>query len=170
MQDQSNGQERLIERISSDRTGILPAHVPVHYTSVNYFLPFIYYSELNKPEYNLTNSDIARSQPMCHKFKTSRPPSNPLNPIYKLAHVEIKAPVPLKFIRDQISNDDIDGAKPTIKKYFETRDVLAVKDIAGAKAKDPYVRRPETGYSSYNYDDVNKNQFKSARCINPLAP
>lgn len=48
--------------------------------------------------------------------------------------------------------------------------MLAVHDIAGAKAKDPYVRRPETGYSSYNYDDVNKNQFKSTRSVNPLAP
>ena len=118
----------------------------------------------------MSNADIPLSKPMCQKFQTSRPPSNPLDPTYKLAHVEIKPPEPLKFIRDQISNDDIDGAKPTIKKYYETRDILAVRDIAGAKAKDPYIRRPETGYSSFNYDDVTKNQFKTTRHVNPLAP
>lgn len=126
--------------------------------------------ELNKPEYNLSNSDIAMSQPQCQRFTTTRPPSNPLNPVYKLSHVEYKPPAPLKFIRDQITNDDIEGAKPAIKKYYETRDVLAVNDIEGAKAKGPYMRRPETGYSSYNYDDVTKNNFKTSRSVNPLAP
>jgi hypothetical protein len=79
-----------------------------------------------------------------------------LNPVYKLSHVEYKPPEPPKFIRDQITNDDIEGAKPAIKKYYETRDVLNVNDISGAKAKGPYVRRLETGYSSYNYDDVTR--------------
>jgi hypothetical protein len=48
--------------------------------------------------------------------------------------------------------------------------VLAVSDISGAKARAIYVRRPETGYSSFNYDDVTKNTFKTSRNVNPLAP
>jgi hypothetical protein len=47
---------------------------------------------------------------------------------------------------------------------------LAVRDIDGAKAREAYVRRPETGYSSFNYDDVTKGQFKTTRSVNPLAP
>jgi hypothetical protein len=44
--------------------------------------------KLNKPEYNLSNADIPLSQPKCQKFQTTRPPTNPLNPQYKLAVVE----------------------------------------------------------------------------------
>ena len=42
--------------------------------------------ELNKPEYNLTNGDIAGSKPCVNSFKSKRSesPSNPLNPQYNL--------------------------------------------------------------------------------------
>jgi hypothetical protein len=49
---------------------------------------------------SLRNADIEGSQPDCMKFKTKRPPQNPLNPVYKLQHVEFIPPEPLKFIRD----------------------------------------------------------------------
>jgi hypothetical protein len=60
--------------------------------------------ELNKPEYNLTNADIEKSKPQCQRFFTSRQPSNPLNPEYKLSKVEYREVTPPKFIRDQINN------------------------------------------------------------------
>lgn len=66
------------------------------------------------------------------KFQTTRPPSNPLNPAYKLAVVEYMPPAPLKFIRDGITNSDIDGAKARIIRHYQTRDILSVKDIDGA--------------------------------------
>jgi hypothetical protein len=113
---------------------------------------------LNKPEYNLSNNDIEMSKPHCMKFKTTRPPSNPLNPAYKLAVVEYMPPAPLKFIRDGITNADIEGAMPLVKKHYKTRDVLSVKDIDGAKAKDPYMRL-KTHYDGFNYDDVTKGRF-----------
>ena len=115
--------------------------------------------ELNKPEYNLSNADIAESKPQCVKFTTKRPPSNPLNPAYKLPVVEYRPPTPPKFIRDQITNDDIDGAKPIQKRYYETRDILAVKDILGARVKQTYVRTRASQYDSLNYDDVTKTRF-----------
>ena len=93
--------------------------------------------ELNKPEYNLSNADIPFSKPQCQRFHTTRPPSNPLDPQYKLQHVEYIPPTPPKFIRDQISKEDIEGAKPKVKRYYETRDILSVKDIDGAKVKGP---------------------------------
>lgn len=95
---------------------------------------------MNKPEYNLTNDDIPNSKPQCQRFFTTRQPSNPLNPEYKLSKVEYRQPTPPKFIRDQIDNSDVDGAKPKIKKYYQTRDVLSVNDIDGAKSKGPYLR------------------------------
>ena len=85
--------------------------------------------ELNKPEYNLTNDDIAKTKPNFTKFSTTRAPSNPLNPVYKLPKVEYRPPTPPKFIRDQITNDDIDGAKPKKIKYYEMRDIMDINDI-----------------------------------------
>ena len=72
----------------------------------------------------MTNEDVPMSKPNFIKFQTTRPPSNPLNPQYKLSEVEYKPPTPPKFIRDHITNDDIDGAHPKKTKYFETRDIL----------------------------------------------
>lgn len=57
---------------------------------------------LNKVEYNLTNEDIVGSKPNCIKFKSTRDPSNPLNPQYKLASFQYVPPPPPKFIRDSI--------------------------------------------------------------------
>jgi len=76
---------------------------------------------------------------------------------------------PPKFIRDQINNSDIDGAKPTIKPHYNTRDLLYVNDIDGAKAKGPYTRE-RTKYDGFNYDDVTKDFFKTTRQTNPLQP
>lgn len=65
---------------------------------------------------------------------------------------------PPKFIRDQIANDDIDGAKPVKKRHYETRDILSVSDIDGAKTKGVY-QRTRTQYDGFNYHDVTKKQF-----------
>jgi hypothetical protein len=63
----------------------------------------------------------------------------------------------------------VEGAKPRIKKYYQTRDVLSVNDIEGAKAKGPYLRE-RTKFDAFNYDDVTKDFFKSSRVTNPLQP
>lgn len=52
--------------------------------------------------YDLRNEDIQGSKPQSHKFVTTRSPTNPLNPEYKLAQVEIRVATPPKFIRDNI--------------------------------------------------------------------
>ena len=123
---------------------------------------------LNKPEYNLTNQDIAKSQPNYIKFQTTRLPSNPLNPVYKISEVEHRPATPPKFLRDQITNDDIDGAHPKQAKYYQTRDILQVNDIDGAKAKKVYVRQTE--YDSFAYADITKTKFTTTRSVNPLKP
>ena len=56
-----------------------------------------------------------------------------------------------------------------MKKYYETRDVLGVNDIQGAKAKGPYTR-PRTKFDAFNYDDVTKDYFRTTRSVNPLHP
>ena len=71
---------------------------------------------LNKPEYNLSNADIAGSKTQVTKFVTTREPSNPLNPVYKLASFKYIAPEPSKFVRDAMTVDDIEGSKPLVKK------------------------------------------------------
>ena len=64
---------------------------------------------------------------------TARKGSNPLNPVYKLAHAEIKPATPAKFQRDTMKTEDIYGASP--RKWNEVpfrRDTLNVADIPGA--------------------------------------
>jgi hypothetical protein len=46
--------------------------------------PRLLHVGLNKEYYNLTNEDIQGSKPQWNKFITTRQPSNPLNPVYKL--------------------------------------------------------------------------------------
>ena len=58
---------------------------------------------LDKMYYSLRNEDITGTKPKCQKFTTTRCPTNPLNPEYKLPNVEIRANTPPKFIRDNIA-------------------------------------------------------------------
>jgi hypothetical protein len=44
-----------------------------------------------------------------------------------------------------------------------------VKDIEGAKAKGPYVRK-RTQFDSFNYYDVTRDVFRTTRSVNPLEP
>ena len=65
----------------------------------------------NKQEFNLSNSDISGSAPNGVKFQSTRPPSNPLVPQYKLASFTYVAPEPLKFVKDPLEIDDIEGTR-----------------------------------------------------------
>jgi hypothetical protein len=56
-----------------------------------------------------------------------------------------------------------------VKKYYETRDVLSVSDIHGARAKGPYTRA-RTKFDAFNYEDVTRDFFKTTRSVNPLQP
>ena len=87
---------------------------------------------LNKPEFNLTNADIEGTKTQIVKFVTNRAPSNPLNPVYKLQSFTYIAPEPLKFVRDAMLVDDIEGSKPLVKKQYAPRDTLNCFDIQGA--------------------------------------
>ena len=64
---------------------------------------------LNKPDFNLTNADIAGSKTQANKFTTKREPSNPLEPVYKLASYTYLPPETPKFLRDSMKVDDIEG-------------------------------------------------------------
>ena len=58
------------------------------------------------------SNDIEGSQPNAIKFKTKRPPQNPLCPVYKLQEVVYVPPEIPRFVRDQMAIDDIPGSKP----------------------------------------------------------
>ena len=93
---------------------------------------------LKKPEYNLTNADIEGSKTQVNKFITTREPSNPLTPVYKLPKFVYVPPEPPKFVRDAMTIDDIDGARPVAKKTFAPRDTINCFDIKGAVARKQY--------------------------------
>lgn len=96
---------------------------------------------LNKPQYNLSNADIAGTKTQIVKFQTKREPSNPLTPVYNLQSFTVVPPDPPKFIRDAMTITDIEGSQPIIKKKFAARDSLNVYDIDGAARRQPYERR-----------------------------
>ena len=75
------------------------------------------------------------------KFTTKREPTNPLNPEYKLQSFTYVPPPPLKFVRDQMQHDDIEGSRTKYKKQAAVeKDVMNVKDIDGALPKQPKIR------------------------------
>lgn len=129
---------------------------------------------LHKPENNLKTNDILGARPQCVKFTTNRIGTNPLNPTYTLQKVEFVAPEPTRFIRDQLSIDDIEGAKPAKKKQLDikTRDILNINDIEGTKPQIGNVKmqRNKTSYDNMNYRDVTHDYFKTTRSTNPLIP
>ena len=84
---------------------------------------------LNKPEYNLTNKDIAGTKTHVVKFTTKREPSNPLNPVYKLPSFTYVAPPVPRFIRDGMTIDDIEGTRPLQKKELAPRETNKIDDI-----------------------------------------
>lgn len=91
---------------------------------------------MNKPEYNLTNSDIGGAQPNCVKFTTNRKGHNPLNPTYKVSEVEKRPYTPPRYMRDGMDIEDIEGARPKQVKQdkIKTREVNKIDDIEGTKA------------------------------------
>lgn len=110
------------------------------------------------------------------KFTTTRSETNPLNPKYNLQSVTFVEHEKPKFIRDQLSIDDIPGTRPLKKKQldFSTRNILDIKDIDGTTAKQRHAARDGkfgTGnYSQMDYRDVTHIDFKTTRHVNPLQP
>lgn len=59
---------------------------------------------------------------------------DPLQPNYSLpAYVPVEPPAP-KFIKDPMEVRDIEGTRPKPQKVYETRDILKVDDVAGARS------------------------------------
>lgn len=103
--------------------------------------PRILHVGLTRPFSSLHNEDIQGAKPDCIKFKTKRPAQNPLNPEYKLQSFTVIPPEPLRFVRDGMAIDDIEGCRAKVVRELATRDNYKVDDIPGAKAKAPLQRR-----------------------------
>jgi hypothetical protein len=125
---------------------------------------------LDRQYYNLRNDDIQGSKPKCQKFTTTRESTNPLNPDYQLPKVEVRVNTPPKFIRDHISINDIDGAKPNPYTKYDIRSKTNnVEDIDGAKPKKEWI--PQGKQSSLDVKDINSFwEFHSTRHTDPLSP
>lgn len=98
---------------------------------------------LNKPEFNLVNNDIIGSRPNWNKFVSTRVPSNPLEPKYKLASFTYVPPEPPKFVKDPLNIDDIEGSKAIKAKEINPRPTSTqfTDSIEGAQVKGAYVRK-----------------------------
>jgi len=96
---------------------------------------------------------------------------NPVDPVYELpSSKKEEYPVP-KFIRDNMKNDDVEGASP--KPYLSDkppRDIMRLDDIIGYKPKQTIQRDSKTNFS-FDVTDINTDgQFRSKRVTNPLTP
>jgi len=125
---------------------------------------------LEKVYFGLRNDDIVGTKPKCQKFTTTRSPTNPLNPEYKLPEVEVRVATPPKFVRDNIDIKDIEGAKPNpYTRYNINRKTNNVEDIDGAKPKKEWL--PQGKQSSLNVKDINYFwEFHTKRQTDPLSP
>ena len=135
--------------------------------------PAALHISLNKPEGNLNIKDIEGAYPKCVSFTSSRIGSNPLNPVYPLPKVEVRPITPPKFIRDQMSVADIQGAHPRHDwvKEARTKETNKIDDIAGTRARIRHqARKNSAGYTAEDYSDVTKAHFVSKRVVNPLSP
>ncbi len=122
---------------------------------------------LNKPEYNLLNSDIEYSQPNCVTCKIKRH-LNPLEPKYTFSKCPEFPPYEPKFIRDNINVKDVEGAKPRkVISHKQIRDSLKNDDVKDSWPRKPYIRK--TKYEFMDYRDVTNTEH-SNRNTNPLNP
>jgi hypothetical protein len=107
------------------------------------------------------------------KFTTTRYGTNNLNPTYKLANVEVRAPTPEKFQKDPLKHDDIAGTRSR-KTYLGgdvPREVNQIDDIGGTRSI--WRHKPRARNHSFNqmcYRDVTHPDPKSSRVTNPLDP
>lgn len=164
----------------SDIDKAKPFYQGYHYTQKESFVnrnddiqgskPKKLHQPLEKTYYNLRNDDIMGSKPKCQKFTTTRESTNPLNPEYKLPKVEIRTNTPPKFIRDNISINDIDGARPNpYTKYDIQSRTNNVEDIDGARPKKEWI--PQGKQSSLDVKDINSFwEFHTTRHTDPLSP
>lgn len=125
--------------------------------------------ELNKPEFNLTNADIEKSHPCVNQFKSTRAPSNPLNPSYTLQSFDYVKPEPNKFVRNQMNIDDLPHAHPRGRSTKPIRDLMNITDIEGSHARDRTFHR-KTAFNNIDYRDVTKKHWETTRNPNPLQP
>jgi len=133
--------------------------------------PRALHMNLYKVETNLNTQDIGGAQPQVNKFKSTRIGNDPLNPNYKLSEVEQRPSTPPRFIRDQMTVDDIDKAKPkeNAQSKLKTRETMRTDDIPGTKSIPRHQAR-KAEFSALDYSDVTKKARVSQRCSNPLDP
>ena len=111
---QNNKQEFTNQNWDIDRSGPRALHIGLY-----------------KDETNLKTQDISGAAPQIVKFQSKRQGNDPLNPSYKLSHVEVRPATPPKFIRDAMCISDIDKSKPRPDAMAgrPTRDVMKIDDI-----------------------------------------
>lgn len=102
---------------------------------------------------------------MKKKFKSTRPPSNPLNPVYKLPYTEPAPPVVNKFIRDMINVADIPGTQPL--KLIPEKQRSELEYIEGTRPQKQFI--PRDRKPNLFVEDINQiDKFVSSRHVNPL--
>jgi hypothetical protein len=87
------------------------------------------------PGDNLRVSDIDGASVLIKdKFLHTKRHEDPLQPNYKLPSCKVVPPHELKFVKDSMSVDDIDGTRSTVKTVYQARDTLRISDIEGSSA------------------------------------
>ena len=68
------------------------------------------------------------------KFLHTKRHEDPLQPNYKLPSCKVVPPPEVKFVKNSLDVDDIEGTRSTIKKVYISRDTLRTSDIEGSSA------------------------------------
>jgi len=128
-----------------------------------------------RPNYRFDVSDIVTKHNKTKNFGlvSSIPPRNPLEPVYHLpSEPTMEYPVP-KFLRNNLSNHDIEGSRPRLRtNHLPTNNrQFNVSDIAGTSSR-PRCYNRERGVipDSLHTQDICRTDFKSRRTTDPLNP
>ncbi|CAD8051844.1 unnamed protein product [Paramecium sonneborni] len=125
--------------------------------------------QIGRDGFSLNNRDIKGAYPQLNKFQTTRPPTNPVDPVYVLPKAVPVEPLQPKFIRDQINIDDIPGTKPNPPAAKLRKTVHIFDEVDGAKSKPAFM--PRDHMEIMDVKDINEYRvFKSSRITNPLEP
>jgi hypothetical protein len=80
-------------------------------------------------------SDIDGASVMIRdKFLHTKRREDPLQPNYKLPSCKVLPPPEVKFVKDPLNMDDIDGTRSAVKTIYSSRDTNKISDIEGSSA------------------------------------
>ena len=131
------------------------------------------FDKTKKPVDIMNVNDIEGARPYVQRnMPHSNRMTNPLDPQYKLASYKEEPAPKLRFIRDNINVDDIEGTHT--KAYYDNKppkDIMKIDDIQGSHPRKRTFELNGVNRDTLNVSDINNDGiFRSSRRTDPQNP